>query len=681
MKRIILAAVVLLAGCATEPPPPVVGEIKIIPQPLSIKRMGGTFTLRVDSPIVAVSEAEMHGADALAAGIKERIPGIELRVTGERGTPKAIEFTETPAAGTDARLDSAYRLTVTPDRVIIAGTARGMFYGVQSLLQLLPPGVSLPAELPSAEIDDRPRFEYRGMHLDVARHFMPVEFIKRYIDHLARYKLNYFHWHLTDDQGWRIEIEQYPRLTEKGSDRTESALSKANEPYRGNGRRVRGYYTKEHISEIVEHARMRHVTIIPEIDMPGHSAAALAAYPEYGCRGPSYKYKVRTEWGAFPDILCPTPETFVFVENVLAKVIDLFPDSPYIHIGGDEVVFHDQWRSSGAVQQLKAAEGLKSERDVEAYFFRRVAEMLTVRGRTAIGWDEVIDRPANGITVMAWQGPERGRLAAAMGNKVIMTPWQSTYFDHLPGDLGSERVALGDPVPLEAVYAFDPAPREFGPAAKNVIGGQACLWTEFVYEPTDVEYLLFPRLLALSESLWTVPESKNLDAFYRKMTLELARLDQLGTTFYIPAPLGFTGRPIRPNERAVLDLLPPVAGASIYYTQDGSPPGPDSSLYRMPLILDGTEERVRALIVLPSGRKSAVFEARFSSADNRTVIRPVGQIEMPRQTRPGKQVPPDPVSVSDTSNSEPKSNTAPVPRQPANNNSDRKSIRETEKPN
>lgn len=661
MKRFILV-VTLLSACSTEQPPPVVGEINIIPQPLAVRRIGGTFSVGIETAIVAVSESEVRVAEMLTAALSERIPGASLRVIGTRGTPKAIEFVETASADGDAKLDAAYRLTIAPTSVKISGTARGMFYGVQSLLQMLPANGTLPVELPAAEIDDRPRFEYRGMHLDVARHFMPVEFVKRYIDHLARYKLNYFHWHLTDDQGWRIEIRAYPLLTEKGSVRPESALSKANEPFRGNGTPVRGYYSQEKIREVVEYARSRHITIVPEIDMPGHASAALAAYPELGCRS-SPDYKVKKEWGAFPDILCPTPETFVFVENVLSELIELFPDSPFIHIGGDEVKFHDQWRASTTVQRLKAAEGLDSERDVEAYFVRRVSEIVESKGRKAIGWDEVIDRPAPNMTVMAWQAPDRGRLAASMGHKVIMTPWQNTYFDHLPGDLGPSRVALGDPVPLEAVYRFDPAPREFGLAARNIIGGQACLWTEFLYEPADVEFMLFPRLLALSESLWSMPESKNLGDFYRRMSFELGSLDQRGIPFFVPVPFGFAGRQVRPNERVVLEMASPVDRAAIYFTQDGSDPGESSELYRMPVIveMDGASKVVKALVVLPSGRRSTVFEAEFDSAVRQPLAGPLIPREIGRYGSTPQALP-DPSPAAPTRGESPPGKSVATPR-------------------
>jgi len=620
MKRAILLVAVISAACATPEEFPVVGEINIIPQPHSIERIGGVFEINRETVICASSEVESRAAEFLSEALMTR-SNVNISVVGECGRKNTIAFV-TDEAVTDPKLDSEYRLRIAPEGVRIAGSGRGMFYAVQSLIQQIPAGAVAPIQLPGAEIYDKPRFEYRGMHLDVARHFMPPEFIKTYIDHISRYKFNYFHWHLTDDQGWRVEIKQRPNLTEIGSKRNESALSKADEPYRGDGKPVEGFYTQDEIRDIVEYARRRYVTIIPEIEMPGHSAAALAAYPELGCRGKDYPYKVKTAWGAFPDVMCPSETTFTFVEIVLGELIDLFPDSPYIHIGGDEVQYTEQWTASAAVRQLKAAEGLKNDVSVTSYFLRRASKFLTSRGKTPIGWDEVLDGGADqDMVVMAWQDQERGIRAATLGHKVIMAPWRNTYFDHPPGESEPGRIALGDPVTIEDVYRFDPVPNGMPTrTAANILGGQGCVWTEFIKTEEDVEYMMLPRALALAEALWSARERKHLANFYQRLAIELVQLDKQSIKFWIPRPNGFKDRRLGATERAIVDLGPIFGGTKIFYTRDGTKPDFAAIPYGAPFILDvpdKSEVRIRAITVMPSGRTGTEYAATFSRGDVR----------------------------------------------------------------
>jgi hexosaminidase len=342
----------------------------------------------------------------------------------------------TPPAGTVSLLlrkgdaganPEQYLLDVTPQSVTISAAGHaGLFYGLQTLWQLLPADGASPRVLPAVRIEDVPRFGYRGMHLDVGRHFFPVEFVKRYIDLMAMYKMNTFHWHLTEDQGWRIAIDKYPRLAEVGGCRKETILEKNFDPYVGDGIPYCGFYTKDEVRDVVAHARSRYVTVIPEIEMPGHSLAALAAYPEYGCTpGP---FEVATTWGIHEDIYCPTAETFAFLEDVLTEVMELFP-SRYIHIGGDEAP-KARWEQSAIAQEIIRREGLADEHELQSYFVSRIEQFLLQHGRRLIGWDEILEGGlAPEATVMSWRGTVGGIEAAKHGHDVIMTPYSHVYFD------------------------------------------------------------------------------------------------------------------------------------------------------------------------------------------------------------------------------------------------------------
>lgn len=488
-----------------------------------------------------------------------------------------------------------------------------MFYGIQTLAQLLPLDFFGEIKIPAAEVTDAPRFSYRGMHLDVARHFMPVEFIKKYIGLLAQYKYNYFHWHLTDDQGWRIEIKKYPRLTDVGSKRRETVIGKNYRPYVGDGIHVQGYYTQEEIRDIVIYAQAKHITIIPEIDLPGHSSAALAAYPEYGCKD-KYSYKVQTTWGGFPDVYCPTEPTFHFIEDVLSEVIDLFPDSPYIHIGGDEVMMN-HWKESRFVQELKRRENLKSEKDVQSWFIRRIESFINSRGKKIIGWDEIFGEGVGpGATIMSWNGFEPGIKAARAKHNVIMTPSEVTYFDHPQGAAKFEPLSLCDQVTLE-VYKFDPIPSELSfEDAGYIIGAQVCVWTEFMKRPKDIEYMAFPRALALAEVLWSKQRNKNFVEFSKRLYKEFPRLDQKNVNYRIPKPFGLGDRKLSIDEKAIVDLTPPIPNGKIYYTLNGTNPNQVSNLYQEPFILNVESNKpveLRAKVVKSNGRESSVFVANY----------------------------------------------------------------------
>jgi len=389
--------------------------------------------------------------------------------------------------------------------------------------------------LPHVGIVDAPRFSYRGLHLDVGRHFFDVDFVKRYIDTLSRYKLNVFHWHLTEDQGWRIEIDAYPRLTEVGAWRRETVVEKNLDPYIGDGIPHGGFYTKDEIREVIAYAAERHVTVIPEIDIPGHAGAILASYPELGCHdGP---YEVKTTWGIQEDILCPSEATFDFLYTVLDEVAALFP-SPYIHIGGDEVP-KKQWEESPLAQEVMRREGLADEKELQSWFIRRVEQHLNSRGKKLIGWNEILEGGlAPRATVMSWQGESGGIEAARMGHDVIMTPTDYMYFDFYQGDPDTEPLAMNWAqriIPLDTVYVYDPIPEELtAEEARHILGAQGNVWTEYMSTPEYVEYMAFPRALALAEVNWTPLESRNLDDFYNRLARNLLHLERMGVNYRIP---------------------------------------------------------------------------------------------------------------------------------------------------
>jgi hexosaminidase len=423
------------------------------------------------------------------------------------------------AASTDR-----YTLKVTPTSVKLNGdTYSGTFYGIQSLLQLLPVNVSSSLDIPAVTIVDSPRFAYRGMHLDVGRHFFPVSFVKKYIDYIAFHKMNYFHWHLTEDQGWRIEIKKYPKLTQIGSCRNGTIIG--HHPGTGNDSiRYCGYYTQEEIKDVVKYASDRHITIIPEIEMPGHAEAALTSYPFLGCPGTG-PYMVEEKWGVFKNVFCAGKDsTFKFLQDVLDEVIALFP-SRYIHIGGDECP-KTNWQTCPKCQARIKAEGLKDEHELQSYFIQRIEKYLNSKGRNIIGWDEILEGGlAPNATVMSWRGEEGGIAAAKQKHKVIMTPGSYVYFDHSQVQK-DDSLHIGGFLPLEKVYSYEPIPKELSDEeGKLVLGAQANVWTEYMAYPSKVEYMIFPRMSALSEVLWSPKADRNWDGFKPRLQDQFKRYD------------------------------------------------------------------------------------------------------------------------------------------------------------
>ena len=494
----------------------------IIPRPLKMEKQSGEFVFNAQTKLV----------------VKGQHPELQYVVDfvqQQFGIPMGFAFTQTSDAQQNAlilRLDSgiegpkgSYHLSITPDLIEIkAASPRGLFYGLQSLRQLMPYAVEsrdvvegVDWKVPCVEIVDEPRFSYRGMHLDVGRHFFPVSFVKRYIDLIALQKMNYFHWHLTEDQGWRIEIKKYPKLTQIGSVRRQTITTLASQkPYIYDGQPYKGFYTQDEIREVVEYARKRFVTIIPEIEMPGHSSAALAAYPELGCTGGPYQ--VQDRWGIFKDVYCAGNEkTFQFLEDVLTEVIDLFPGK-YIHIGGDECP-KDRWKSCPKCQARIKAEGLKDEHELQSYFIQRIEKFLLSKNRYIIGWDEILEGGlAPQATVMSWRGVKGGIAAAKQHHEVIMTPTSHCYFNFYQADPVTQPLAIGGFIPLQKVYFFEPVPKELtAEEAKYVLGAQGNIWTEYIESEDEVEYMALPRAAALAEVVWTSKENKDWFDFLSRL--------------------------------------------------------------------------------------------------------------------------------------------------------------------
>jgi hexosaminidase len=519
---------------------------------------------------------------------------------------RAADVAVTIASGGPAE---SYRLDVAPDGATIsASDSAGAFYGLQTLRQLVEAGPRVRA----ITIDDAPRFRYRGMHLDVARHFMPVEFVKRYIDLLSRHKLNTFHWHLTDDQGWRIQILKYPRLTEVGGCRRETMVARNFDPYVGDGTPHCGSYTQDQVRDVVAYARQRHVTVIPEIEMPGHAKAALAAYPNLACTpGP---FEVRTTWGVDEDVFCPREETFAFIDDVLAEVSGLFP-GPYVHIGGDEVP-KTRWRDSPVAREVMRRENISSLDSLQSWFVRRVERMLVARGKRLVGWDEILEGGiAPEATVMSWRGTAGGIAAAREGHDVIMSPGSHLYFDAYQGDPAQEPLAIGGFLPLEKVYEFEPVPDSLtAEQSRHILGAQANLWTEYLATPAAVEYMAWPRALALAEVDWSPRASRSWASFTARLPRALRSLDRLHVGYRLPDVDGLNGDRLTLGSSVRIALSTVVPDGEIHYTTDGSAPSMQSALYRAPFNLPVNERgvRVTARAFTPDGRSTAPRAATFS---------------------------------------------------------------------
>ncbi|MFN7986134.1 MAG: beta-N-acetylhexosaminidase [Thermoanaerobaculia bacterium] len=528
-----LAAALLLSSQAALPPAPVA----VVPRPVRLERGEGTFVL---------GPATRLRADASLRRTAELLQEELRRATGWPfplldGAARAVPASPEIRLRIDRSLASlgpeGYRLTSTPRGVEIAApAAAGAFYGVQTLRQLLPPQLFRRAvtpgvrwEVPAVRVEDRPRFSWRGSHLDVARHFMPKRAVLDHIDLMALHKLNVFHWHLTDDQGWRLEIRKYPRLVEVGSRRRESQLGRDEE--KGDGTPHGGFYTQDDVREVVRYAAERFVTVVPEIEMPGHAQAILAAYPELG--NTTDPVEVWTRWGISERVLSVDDRTIAFLTDVLAEVVDLFP-SPFVHVGGDEVPPRE-WNESPAARARMRETGARDAEELHSWLMGRVGAFLASKGRRLVGWDEILDGgPAvPGAVVMSWRRAKSGLDAVRAGHDVVMAPMSHTYLDYYQSKEPGEPLAIGGFLPLETVYAFEPVPPELegGDRASCVLGAQAQLWTEFMATPEAVQYMAWPRLAALAEVVWSPREARDLADFRARLAPHLARLDALGVSY------------------------------------------------------------------------------------------------------------------------------------------------------
>ena len=614
MKKLLLtlAAGIVLCSCGSHDP-----QIAIVPYPNHLETGRGTYRV-TDRPVTCDSRTDERTQRAVV-GFAARLATL----TG--GTNPVTVADEVPASGirfvTDESLPAeGYELNVDGEGIEVrASQFPGFLYALQSLEQLLPAAVygTEPApdaawEVPCVKIADAPRFAYRGMHLDVARHFFSVDEVKRYIDVMAIHKLNTLHWHLTDDQGWRIEIKRYPELTAVGSIRKATVVRKEWGTY--DGTPYGGFYTQDEIRDVVKYAADRGVTVIPEIDLPGHMLAALTAYPELGCTGGPYE--VWGRWGVADDVLCPGREkTFEFLEGVLTEVMELFP-SEYIHIGGDEcpkVRWEKCPRCQAKIRQL----GLKddgehtAEHYLQSYVTDRIGKFLAQHGRRIIGWDEILEgRAPSDAVVMSWRGSEGGIAAAKLGHDVIMTPNSHFYFDYYQSlDTDAEPFGIGGYIPMEQVYSYDPAFPELTPEQqKHILGVQANLWTEYVLSDEHLEYMLLPRLAALSEVQWCLPETKDwnrfigsfrMDEIYSQMGYEFAK-----HIFGVTASYA-----VDPEKGGVVMTLTTQGGAPIRYTLDGSDPTASSPLYKAPVTIG--ESCTFKAAALREGMQTPVYARKF----------------------------------------------------------------------
>jgi hexosaminidase len=588
----------------------------IIPQPAQMELAPGEFSMTAATAIVVEpGPAGVRGVGDYLAVCLRQATGLDLAVRDAAGGETPVNAILLTTAGAPAELgDEGYELVVKPEGVLLrAPRPAGLARGVQTLRQLLPPDCektggratgAAAGRVPCLRISDRPRYRWRGLLLDCGRHFMTKEFVKRYIDLLAYHKLNVLHWHLTEDQGWRIEIKKYPKLTEVGAWRGEGA------------ERYGGFYTQEDVKEIVAYAQSRYVTVVPEIELPGHSRAALASYPELSCTGGPFT--VATNWGVFEDVYCAGNEqTFAFLEDVLTEVMALFP-SEYVHIGGDECP-KARWKACPKCQARIQAEGLRNEDELQSYFIRRVEKFLNAKGRRLIGWDEILEGGvAPNATVQSWRSMKGAVAAAQSGHDFIASPVSHCYVDY-PQTPNPAVPDMPGIITLEKTYSFEPTPPELTEAeGRHVLGAEVNIWTEGAPQER-VDHQVFPRLCALAEVTWSPAKQRNWDDFSGRMNTHYRRLDALGVTYYVPPPRLKTAEMVF-TETADVAFTEPFGGGEIRFTRDGSNPGPTSERYGAPVRLTDTTQ-VKARTFMPSGNVSDTAEFRFEKQAPREPVK------------------------------------------------------------
>ncbi|KPH12950.1 family 20 glycosylhydrolase [Chryseobacterium sp. ERMR1:04] len=549
-------------------------QLNLIPYPQNVKLNQGNFT--ISDVLILSNKLPKEETDYF----KKKV-GADIKFQYSGKSDAQLVYFQLPKSNNAQQNSEFYTLEISPKQILIKSyTKQGYFLALQTLIQLIESNQN-NKKIPCLKIEDQPKFAWRGMHLDVCRHFFTVEEVKQYIDYLAMYKLNTFHWHLTDDQGWRIEIKKYPKLTEIGSKRKESMIGayvdntfdgKPYGPY---------FYTQEQIKEVVKYATERHITVVPEIEMPGHALAALSAYPELACtKGP---FESATKWGVFDDVFCPKEETFTFLENVLDEVMTLFP-SQYIHIGGDECP-KTRWKECAHCQELIKKNNLKDEHGLQSYFIHRIEKYVNSKGRKIIGWDEILEGGlAPNAAVMSWTGVNGGIEAAKSKHFAVMTPGSFCYFDHYQGDPQSEPNAFGGFTPLDKVYSYNPIPSELNAEeAKYILGVQANLWTEYILDFKQVQYMIFPRLMALSEVGWGTSDPKKYKEFEGRVINQFNVLDKMNVN-YAKSIYNVLGKVISNNSNGIAYELSTSQNLNgIRYTLDGTDPTGNSQTYQNPI--------------------------------------------------------------------------------------------------
>jgi hexosaminidase len=614
-----------LAACSESGPAATApkAKVSIIPLPARLQETADSFLLDKQTVLVAASEEDKQTA-ALFNAYFSSLSGYNLKVQ-DSGTHNAIVLRSNPKD--QPGMAETYALKVSKDHITINGDdAAGTFYGMQTLIQLLPVQKAGAFWIAGVDIYDHPRFSYRGLHLDVGRHFFPVEFIKKYIDLLSMHKMNTFHWHLTEDQGWRIEIKKYPRLQEVASRRKETMEGHYSDQ-KFDGKPYGGFYTQEQIKDVVAYAAERHVTIVPEIELPGHSLAALAAYPHLGCTGGPYE--VGTKWGVFDDIYCAGNDSvFTFLQDVLDEVMILFPGK-YIHIGGDESP-KTRWEKCPKCQKRIRDNGLKDEHALQSYFIQRIEKYLNSKGRQIIGWDEILEGGlAPNATVMSWRGIEGGIAAAKQHHDVIMTPGSHVYLDHYQSRGKNEPVAIGGFTPVSKVYSYEPVPEELSPEERKFVrGAQGNVWTEYMKNAEHVEYMVYPRAIALAEVLWTQPEKKNYDNFLERLKSGLPRLELKNVNY---AKHVFEVRGVVESSQGggvQVKLDSKLDSGKIFYTTDSSAPTAQSTPYTAPVKVESTSI-VRAAVFQGDRMYGNEFQQAFQF--HKAVGKPVTLARPPHQ--------------------------------------------------
>ncbi len=585
---LVLIAIFILMGCENKNKQDI-QNISIIPQPFELKKNGGQFEINEETQIIVNSDNEkvkdvaQYFVDQLNLA-----SGFSIKVNSSSDIEElknSIEFTD---KNIDTALDDeGYTLKSDPNKITLTGTSTGLFYGVQTLFQLLPNEIysskkneNIDWNIPSVEIKDKPRFKWRGSLLDLGRFMFPVSFLKKYIDYMAMHKINTLHLHLTDDQGWRIEIKKYPKLTEIGAWRKGTTVPELNKPGVLDGKRYGGFYTQQEIKDLVVYAQNRNITIVPEIEMPGHSIAALAAYPQFSCTGGPFE--VRAAWSFSENIYCAGNDgTFLFIEDILTEVMELFP-SEYIHIGGDEAP-KTAWKKCSKCQLRITEEGLKDEHGLQSYFITRIEKFVNSKGRKIIGWDEIMQGgiPPN-ATILSWRGDKGGIEAAKLGHYSVMSPSSHCYFDLYQGNPEDEPRAMEGLVTLEKAYSYEPIPEALSAEeSKYILGVQGNIWTEFIRTPEYLEFMAFPRMTALAEVAWSPKEKRDLPDFLDRLDVHFGRLDELGINYRWPRMEGVKRKNVFIDDFKV-DLKSKRKNIEIRYTIDGTVPTKISKLYTQP---------------------------------------------------------------------------------------------------